>query len=186
MTATLHRTWAKDLDVPTLYALLKLRVEVFVVEQARPYPELDGRDLLGETRHFWLEAPDGEVICTLRLMEEHAGGQKAFRLGRLCTERSARGQGHTTRLLRAALAEVGDYPCRIDAQIYLTDMYAQHGFVRDGDDFVDDGVPHVPMLKPGSPPRPREREVPPPPAVPRPASSADGPGGHGAGLPGQP
>jgi ElaA protein len=152
MTAALRRAWAKDLDVPTLYALLKLRVEVFVVEQARPYPELDGRDLLAETRHFWLEASDGEVICTLRLMEEHAGGQKAFRLGRLCTERSARGQGHTTRLLRAALAEVGDYPCRIDAQIYLTDMYAQHGFVRDGDDFVDDGVPHVPMLKPGSPP----------------------------------
>jgi ElaA protein len=157
MTAALHRAWAKDLDVPTLYALLKLRVEVFVVEQARPYPELDGRDLLAETRHFWLEEPGrggtpagGGVICTLRLMEEHAGGQKAFRLGRLCTERSARGQGHTTRLLRAALAEVGDYPCRIDAQIYLMDMYAQHGFVRDGDDFVDDGVPHVPMLRPGA------------------------------------
>ena len=152
MTAALHRVWAKDLDVPTLYALLKLRVEVFVVEQARPYPELDGRDLLAETRHFWLEAPDGEVICTLRLMEEHAGGHKAFRLGRLCTERSARGLGHTTRLLRAALAEVGDYPCRINAQIYLTDMYAQHGFVRDGDDFVDDGVPHVPMVRHGAGP----------------------------------
>jgi ElaA protein len=164
MTAALHRAWAKDLDVPTLYALLKLRVEVFVVEQARPYPELDGRDLLAETRHFWLEAPDGEVICTLRLMEEHPGGHKAFRLGRLCTERSARGQGHTTRLLRAALAEVGDYPCRINAQIYLTDMYAQHGFVRDGDDFVDDGVPHVPMVRHGAGPV----------------------GGHGAGPVGQP
>jgi ElaA protein len=45
---------------------------------------------------------------------------------------------------------VGDYPCRIDAQTYLADMYAQHGFVRDGDDFVNDGVPHVPMLRPGS------------------------------------
>ncbi len=152
MTVALHRAWAKDLDVPTLYALLQLRVEVFVVEQACPYPELDGRDLSAETRHFWLEAPDGGVICTLRLMEEHAGGQKTFRLGRLCTKRSARGQGHTTRLLRAALAEVGDYPCRINAQVYLADMYAQHGFVRDGDDFVDDGVPHVPMLRPGSGP----------------------------------
>ena len=164
MTVALRRAWAKDLDVPTLYALLKLRVEVFVVEQACPYPELDGRDLLAETRHFWLEAPDGEVICTLRLMEEHAGGHKAFRLGRLCTERSARGQGHTTRLLHAALAEVGDYPCRINAQIYLTDMYAQHGFVRDGDDFVDDGVPHVPMVRHGAGPV----------------------GGHGAGPVGQP
>ena len=151
MTIPLHRAWAKDLDVPTLYALLKLRVEVFVVEQARPYPELDGRDLLTETRHFWLADPEGEVICTLRLMEEYPGGHKAFRLGRLCTKRSARGEGHTTRLLRAALAEVGDYPCRINAQVYLADMYAQHGFVRDGDDFLDDGVPHVPMLRRGAP-----------------------------------
>jgi ElaA protein len=150
MSEALRRTWAKDLDVQTLYELLKLRVEVFVVEQAIPYPELDGRDLLTETRHFWLERHDGEVICTLRLMEEHAGGRKVFRIGRLCTKRSARGQGHTTRLLRAALAEVGRYPCRINAQTYLADMYARHGFVRDGEDFLDDGVPHVPMLRRGS------------------------------------
>jgi len=43
-------------------------------------------------------------------------------------------KGHTTRLVRAALAEVGDYPCRINAQVYLADMDAQRGFVRDGDD----------------------------------------------------
>ena len=147
MTVALRRSWAKDLDAATLYELLKLRVEVFVVEQAIPYPELDGRDLLAETRHFWLASPDGEVICTLRLMEEHPGGEKAFRIGRVCTKRSARGNGHTTRLLQAALAEVGDYPCRINAQTYLQDMYAHHGFVRDGDEFLDDGIPHVPMLR---------------------------------------
>nr|WP_144207624.1 GNAT family N-acetyltransferase [Mycobacterium tilburgii] len=141
---------SKTLTPKPFTGLLKLRVEVFVVEQAIPYPELDGRDLFVETRHFWLETPDGEVICTLRLMEEHAGGEKAFRIGRLCTKSSMRGKGHTTRLLRAALAEVGDYPCRINAQSYLADMYARHGFVRDGDDFLDDGVPHVPMLRPGS------------------------------------
>jgi ElaA protein len=146
MNVALRRVWAKDLDVPTLYALLMLRVEVFVVEQACPYPELDGRDLLAETRHFWLEAPDREVICTLRLMEEHAG---------------------------AALAEVGDYPCRINAQVYLADMYAQHGFVRDGDDFLDDGVPHVPMLRNVGPPPPQAPAPPP--------SSPDGPGFHSPG-----
>jgi ElaA protein len=149
MGEALRRSWAKDLDAQTLYELLKLRVEVFVVEQAIPYPELDGRDLLTETRHFWLERPDGEVICTLRLMEEHAGGEKTFRIGRLCTKRGARGQGHTSRLLRAALAEVGNYPCRINAQTYLAEMYSRFGFIRDGADFVDDGVPHVPMLRRG-------------------------------------
>ncbi|MBI3216566.1 MAG: GNAT family N-acetyltransferase [Mycobacterium sp.] len=149
MTVALRRVRSQDLDAATLYELLKLRVEVFVVEQACPYPELDGRDLLADTRHYWLEAPDGEVMSTLRLMEEHTGGEKTFRIGRLCTKRSARGQGHTTRLLQAALAEVGDYQCRIDAQTYLEEMYAGHGFVRDGDEFVEDGIPHVPMLRTG-------------------------------------
>ncbi|GAB2999019.1 GNAT family N-acetyltransferase [Mycobacterium bourgelatii] len=150
MSEALRRVWSKDLDARILYEILKLRVEVFVVEQACAYPELDGRDLLAETRHFWLETPDEEVVCTLRLMEEHAGGEKAFRIGRVCTKRSARGHGHATRLLRAALAEVGDYPCRIDAQKYLTDFYAKHGFVRDGEDYLDDGIPHLPMLRRGS------------------------------------
>jgi ElaA protein len=150
MTVALRRSWAKDLDAATLYELLKLRVEVFVVEQATPYPELDGRDLDAETRHFWLEGPDGEVISTLRLMEEHPGGHKGFRIGRVCTKRNARGHGHTNRLLQAALAEVGDYPCRINAQTYLAEMYSSHGFVRDGEEFLDDGIPHVPMVKAGS------------------------------------
>jgi ElaA protein len=83
-------------------------------------------------------------------MEEHPGGQKAFRLGRLCTRREARGHGHTTRLLQAALADVGDYPCRIDAQTYLEEMYARHGFVRAGDEFLDNGIPHVPMVRAGT------------------------------------
>ncbi|MCI4676388.1 GNAT family N-acetyltransferase [Candidatus Mycolicibacterium alkanivorans] len=151
MTVALRRSWAKDLDAAALYELLKLRVEVFVVEQACPYPELDGRDLLAETRHFWLEQPDGAVISTLRLMEEHAGGQKAFRIGRVCTRRAARSQGHATRLMQAALADVGDHPCRINAQTYLADMYARRGFVVDGDEFVEDGIPHVPMLKNSAP-----------------------------------
>jgi ElaA protein len=152
VTVALRRIWAQDLDAATLYELLKLRVEVFVVEQACPYPELDGRDLLSETRHFWLEEPDGEVISTLRLMEEHAGGEKVFRIGRVCTKRPARGQGHTNRLLQAALAEVGDYPCRIDAQTYLEEMYVRHGFSRDGAEFLEDGIPHVPMLRAGTRP----------------------------------
>lgn len=149
MTFSPRRSWAKDLDASTLYELLKLRVEVFVVEQATPYPELDGRDLLAETRHFWLEDSDAHVVSTLRLMEEHPGGEKVFRIGRACTKRSERGHGHTSRLMQAALAEVGDHPCRVNAQTYLEKMYVKHGFVRDGDEFLDDGVPHIPMVRAG-------------------------------------
>ena len=147
MTASLRRSWGKDLDAATLYELLKLRVEVFVVEQNCPYPELDGRDLQRDTRHFWLEDAAGEVVSTLRLMEEHPDGHKAFRIGRVCTKQEARGNGHTARLMRAALADVGDHPCHLNAQSYLVEMYARHGFVTAGDEFLEDGIPHFPMSR---------------------------------------
>lgn len=151
MTPSLRRCWGKDLDAATLYELLKLRVEVFVVEQSCPYPELDGRDLLSDTRHFWLEDADGEVVSTLRLMEEHAHGHKAFRIGRVCTKRQARGNGHTARLMQAALADVGDHPCHLNAQSYLVDMYARHGFHPAGEEFLEDGIPHFPMSRVSGP-----------------------------------
>lgn len=143
MTVALRRSWGRDLDAATLYALLTLRVDVFVVEQNCPYPELDGRDLEETTRHLWLENAGGEVISTLRLMEDP--GQ--FRIGRVCTRAADRGHGHTSRLMDAALAEVGPHRCRISAQSYLADMYARHGFVVDGEEFVEDGIPHVPMVR---------------------------------------
>ena len=147
MTVALRRCWGQDLDTATLYELLKLRVEVFVVEQDCPYPELDGRDLQSQTRHFWLQERAGEVISVLRLMEENPNGHKLFRIGRVCTKQSARGGGHATRLLQAALADVGEHPCHLNAQTYLVEMYARHGFVVAGDEFVEDGIPHVPMLR---------------------------------------
>lgn len=147
MTVALRRCWGQDLDTATLYELLKLRVEVFVVEQDCPYPELDGRDLQSQTRHFWLQEPSGDVISVLRLMEENPNGHKLFRIGRVCTKQSARGGGHATRLLQAALADVSEHPCHLNAQTYLVEMYARHGFVVAGDEFVEDGIPHVPMLR---------------------------------------
>lgn len=147
MTVALHRCWGRDLDAATLYELLKLRVEVFVVEQACPYPELDGRDLASQTRHFWLQEPTGEAISTLRLIEENPNGGKQFRIGRVCTKQAARGHGHTTRLMQAALADVGGHRCEINAQTYLIEMYSRHGFVVDGDEFLEDDIPHVPMVR---------------------------------------
>lgn len=149
MTVALHRVPARDLDAPTLYRLLALRVEVFVVEQQCPYPELDGRDLESTTRHFWLEDAGGQAICTLRLLEDRNDDGLVFRIGRVCTSASERGHGHADRLMRAALAEVGDRPCRISAQTYLADMYARHGFVVDGAEFDEDGIAHLPMLRTG-------------------------------------
>lgn len=145
-TVALKRSWAADLDTATLYELLKLRVAVFVVEQKCAYPELDGLDLLPETRHFWLD-DEGEVISTLRLLEEHDNGVKSFRIGRLCTTPEARGHGYTSRLLKAAIAEAGSATVRLNAQTYLVDLYTKHGFTTDGEEYEEDGIPHIPMRR---------------------------------------
>lgn len=145
-TATLHRAWAADLPPSTLYELMRLRVDVFVVEQACPYAELDGRDLEDGTRHFWLGG-DGKpepVLGYLRLLCEPSG---EFRIGRLCTARSVRGRGLGRQLMEAALAEVGDRPCVLDAQEHLAGFYRPFGFRQVGESYDWDGVAHVPMRR---------------------------------------
>ncbi|MFW0796326.1 GNAT family N-acetyltransferase [Gordonia sp. CPCC 205515] len=143
-----HRRSA-DLDAATLYRILRLRVDVFVVEQACPYPELDGRDLEPDTRQFWIADDDGRVLATLRLLVDPPAddGSLVSRIGRVCTERSRRGQGMTARLLSAALEIAGDHLCRIEAQAYLVDMYGKFGFVVEGEEYLEDGIPHVSMSR---------------------------------------
>ncbi|MFD6395632.1 GNAT family N-acetyltransferase [Nocardia sp. NPDC060249] len=145
MSAELRQAWAADLDAATLYRLLRLRVDVFVVEQECAYPELDGRDLLATTRHLWLD--DGGVLATLRLLDESADGIACYRIGRVCVAQSARKHGYTTQLMRAALAETGSATVRLDAQSHLVGMYAKFGFAVDGPEYDDDGIMHVPMRR---------------------------------------
>ncbi|MEE4022765.1 GNAT family N-acetyltransferase [Gordonia sp. PKS22-38] len=144
----LHHSPADEMDAATLYKILRLRVDVFVVEQACPYPELDGRDLDPGTRQFWI-ADDDVVVSTLRLLTEppSADGAPTFRIGRVCTERGHRGQGLTARLITAALAQIGDHGCVIEAQAYLVDMYAKFGFAVEGAEYLEDGIPHVTMRR---------------------------------------
>jgi ElaA protein len=157
VAATLRRSWAADLDPATLYSLLKLRVEVFVVEQACPYPELDGRDLEPRTRHYWLAGGAGggvggfggrggpdRVLGCLRLLKEPDGG---YRIGRLCVEREYRGKGLARRLMDAVLAEVRDGHCMLDAQTSSVGFYAGLGFAAVGEPYDWDGIEHVPMRR---------------------------------------
>lgn len=149
MAATVHRAWAADLDARTLYEVLRLRVDVFVVEQACAYGELDGRDIEDRARHYWLGGDGrtpGPVLGCLRLLKEPGG---EYRIGRLCTARSARGRGLGRRLMEAALAEVGDGICVLDAQEHLAAFYVGYGFSAAGPAYDWDGVSHLPMRREG-------------------------------------
>jgi ElaA protein len=131
-----------DLDARTAYTLWRLRQQVFVVEQASPYPDLDGRDLEPATRHVLAHDGDDLVGC-LRLLED---GTHA-RIGRVVVSPVARGRGLARDLVDAAMAEVRAREVRLDAQTGLTAFYASYGFEVCGPEFVEDGVAHVPMVR---------------------------------------
>jgi ElaA protein len=133
-----------DLDTGTLYALLKLRGDVFVVEQGSAYADVDGRDTEPATRHVWI-ARAGEPVAYLRVLGEPDGTQ---RIGRVAVARQARGDGLAARLMAEAMEIVGNRPAVLDAQTPLVGFYARYGFFATGPEFLDEGVPHVPMARP--------------------------------------
>jgi ElaA protein len=132
-----------ELDTRTAYAVWKLRQDVFVVEQECPYPDLDGRDREAGARHVLLTDDDGELQGYLRLLDD---GDRA-RIGRVVLTTAARGQGLADQLMTAALAETeGDgRPVVLDAQSPLRRWYEGYGFEVTGPEFLEDGIPHLPM-----------------------------------------
>jgi len=134
-----------DLDLRTSYDLWRLRQQVFIIEQQSPYPDLDGRDLEPATRHFLLDV-DGELVGCVRLLDDG----EALRIGRVVVAAGWRGRGLADRLMRAVMAEVGHRSAVLDAQVGLTGWYATYGFAVSGPEFVEDGVAHRPMARPGA------------------------------------
>jgi ElaA protein len=142
-----HHAHVRAIDPLTLYAILRLRVEVFVVEQSCPYPELDGRDLEPGAELFW--ATDGpDVLATLRVLHDADG---ALRVGRVATACVARSRGVASRLMQEALERCAELdpsaPVVLDAQSHLARWYARFGFDIAGEEFEEDGIPHVPMRR---------------------------------------
>ena len=125
-----------------VYGLCRLRVDVFVVEQECPYPELDGRDVEPATVHLWLES-EGEVAATIRVLDD--GASRA--IGRVATATAFRGRGLAARLIDEGIALCGDAPITLGAQAHLEGWYERFGFRRSGPGYVEDGIPHVPMRR---------------------------------------
>ena len=134
-----------------LYALLKLRCEVFIVEQACAYADIDGKDPLA--RHL-LAYAGSELIGCLRVFLPDAAGEAA-RIGRVVVAPPARGTGLGRRLMRRALAEIevhfGAVPVELSAQAHLEAFYASLGFERISENYLEDGIPHCDMRRDGPP-----------------------------------
>jgi ElaA protein len=131
------------LDPLTAYSLWKLRQDVFVVEQEAAYADLDGRDLAPETRHVVMEDDDGVVLGCARVLDDG----DVWRIGRVALHRTVRGQGWADQVMQATLQICPDRDIVLDAQAPLAPWYAGYGFEVCGPEFLDDGIPHLPMVR---------------------------------------
>jgi ElaA protein len=132
-----------DLDTTTLYALLKLRSDVFVAEQRCAYADVDGRDTEPGTRHVWL-ARDRDVLAYLRILADDG----LERIGRVVVAKAARGAGRAGRLVAHALTVIGNRDSALEAQAHLVGFYQRFGYAVTGPEYLDDGIAHVPMRRP--------------------------------------
>ena len=154
MSQTWADTAASDLDAATLYAVLVLRSEVFVVEQECAYPDPDGLDLRPGTRHLLGTDDRGRLVAYARVLgpdEQHAEP----RIGRVVVARAERGGQLGRRLVEQALAVCSRHwpgrPVALGAQAHLVGFYASLGFTPVGEEYVEDGIPHQWMRRDPTP-----------------------------------
>jgi len=143
----LHWCWyaLENMKPVLLYDLLALREAIFVVEQACIYHELDGLDKIA--KHLLVTQKETVVAC-LRVLPPGVTGDRV-RIGRVAVSSTWRKRGLARLVVQNAIESIQvDYPsCGIylDAQTYLQGFYLSLGFQVCGDEFLEDGIPHIPM-----------------------------------------
>lgn len=135
-----------ELTTEELYGILKLRVEIFVVEQDCAYQDLDDKDQC--TYHLFLEDED-EIIAVLRILPENVAFED-MAIGRIVVRKSHRGQGIARAMMKMAMdfivKDLGKRRIRLSGQAYLVDFYNGLGFKRVSDEYLEDGIPHFEFL----------------------------------------
>lgn len=141
-----------QLTTEQLYQLLKLRVDVFVVEQCCAYPELDDKDHLSGVQHL-LGYQGSQLVACARLLPPGVSYSNVS-FGRVATKASARGNGLGHQLLQTALEQCQrlwpQQTIEIGAQQYLGEFYARYGFSATSEPYLEDGIWHIDMIRDGS------------------------------------
>ena len=137
-----------ELNTIELYAIMRLRLEIFSVEQNCSYQDADGKDK--EAYHLMGHNEKGELLAYARIIP--AGITfKEVSIGRVVTSSKVRRTGMGKELMDRSLQFIhekfGKTPVRIGAQCYLTKFYGDLGFVIDGKEYLEDNIPHIEMLK---------------------------------------
>ena len=131
-----------------LYAILRLRSEVFVVEQNCVYLDPDNKDLYCDHLMVWQE---NKLLGYSRIVPAGISYVESS-IGRVVSSPTARGQGIGRELLTQSIHTLytlhGKRDIRIGAQYYLKQFYTSFGFVQKGDIYLEDGIEHIEMLLP--------------------------------------
>lgn len=137
----------QELTTSELYELLQLRSEVFVVEQDCVYQDIDGKDL--KALHV-LGVKEGKIIAYTRLFNSGEYFDTPS-IGRVVVQESERKYGYGHDLMKASIQAIVDNynetTITISAQTYLQKFYESHGFKQVGEGYLEDGIPHIRMVR---------------------------------------
>lgn len=148
--STLERQWS-ELTTDELYAILKLRTDVFFLEQKIDETELDDRDREPGTRHYWIADDHGTAAYLRTLVDPVPEYRDARRLiSRVVVRADRRGEGLAQKLLDEVMARHASESMLLHAQEYVAPLYARYGFEPFGEVYVEAGLSHLSMYRAGT------------------------------------
>ncbi len=140
----------KQLTVEEFHDILQLRINVFVVEQNCPYPELDGKDKIAYHYYAIADENSSQVLAYTRLFKPGDYYQQAA-IGRVVVNPKNRNTGLGHELIKRSIYQIENIfhtsEIKIGAQTYLEKFYISHGFSKVGEEYLEDGIPHIYMIK---------------------------------------
>ena len=147
-TSVIAKSWG-ELTTDELYEVLKLRTDVFFVEQRVDEEELDNRDQEADTIHYWIADDTGTAAYVRVLRDAEPEHLDAHRIiGRVVVREDRRGEGLAQKLIAQALADLTGQATLLHAQQYVAPLYAKFGFEQFGEPFEEATIMHVSMYRP--------------------------------------
>lgn len=137
----------EELSLKELYTVLQLRSEIFVVEQNCVYQDLDGQD--PKSIHLLVRANQNseELLAYCRIfMPESSSGEA--KIGRVLVKEEHRTSGYGRKMMLSAMKWINQHgvdKMRLEAQTYLIRFYSSLGFEAQGEEYLEDGIPHISM-----------------------------------------
>jgi len=142
----------EEFSAVQMHAILKVRCDVFIIEQNCVFPDIDNKDLIALHLVAWTD--DNQVAAYLRILPPNTTFTEPS-LGRVLSAQAFRGTGIGRQLMEQGLqhleARYPNSPVRIGAQSYLVDFYSTFGFAVASEEYIEDGIAHIDMLRPAQP-----------------------------------